>query len=61
MTVNMPERDLHGGSHVAIRPSIIFEGCGENPYDRTTISQLLAGLIVIVSFGALTLTFATPD
>ena len=36
-------------------PPSSFEGCGENPYDRTTLSQLLAGLMVIVSFGALTL------
>jgi hypothetical protein len=37
-------------------PPTSFEGCGEYPYDRTTLGQLLAGLIVIVSLGALTLT-----
>ena len=33
-----------------------FEGWGDCPYDGTTLSQLLAVLIVIVSVGALALT-----
>ena len=37
-------------------PSSSFEGFDEHPYDPTSLSQLLAGLIVIVSFVALTLT-----
>jgi hypothetical protein len=31
-------------------PPTSFDGFGEHPYDGTTLSQLLAGLIVIVSF-----------
>ena len=37
-------------------PTSPFEGFGEHPYDPSTLSHLLAGLIVIVSVGALTLT-----
>ena len=37
-------------------PPTSFDGFGEHPYDGTTLSQLLAGLIVIVSFLSLTLT-----
>jgi hypothetical protein len=32
-----------------------FEDWGEHPYNGTTLSQLLAVLLVIVSVGALTL------
>ena len=37
-------------------PTSSFEGFGEHPYDPSNLSHLLAGLIVIVSVGALTLT-----
>ena len=37
-------------------PPTSFDGFGEHPYAGTTLSQLLAGLIVIVSFLSLTLT-----
>ena len=37
-------------------PTTSFEGFGENPYDPSGLSDLLAGLIVIVSFVTLTLT-----
>ena len=37
-------------------PTSSFEGFDEHPYDPTSLSQLLACLIVIVSFVALTLT-----
>jgi hypothetical protein len=37
-------------------PSWSFEGYGEHPYDPSGLSRLLAGFIMIVSIGALTLT-----
>ena len=37
-------------------PTASFEGFGEDPYDPSSLSDLLAGLIVIVSFVTLTLT-----
>jgi hypothetical protein len=37
-------------------PPTSFEGCGQSPYERTSISQLLASLIMFVSLGGLTLT-----
>jgi hypothetical protein len=42
-------------SHIFVAPTP-FEGWGEYPYDGTTLSQLLAVLIVIVSVGSLALT-----
>ena len=41
--------------HLFVSPTP-FEGWGDCPYDGTTLSQLLAVLIVIVSVGALALT-----
>jgi len=41
--------------HLFVSPAP-FEGWGDCPYDGTTLSQLLAVLIVIVSVGALALT-----
>jgi len=41
--------------HLFVSPAPL-EGWGEWPYDGTTLSQLLAMLIVIVSIGALALT-----
>jgi hypothetical protein len=41
--------------HLFVSPAP-FEGWGDCPYNRTTLSQLLAVLIVIVSVGALALT-----
>lgn len=43
--------------HVAIRPSH-FPGYGEHPYDRTPLDQMIAGLIVMISFGALMVTLS---
>jgi hypothetical protein len=40
--------------HLFVAPTP-FEGWGEYPYDGTTLSQLLAVLIVIVSVGSLAL------
>jgi hypothetical protein len=40
--------------HLFVDPAL-FEDWGERPYSGTTLSQLLALLIVIVSVGALTL------
>jgi hypothetical protein len=37
-------------------PSWSFEGYGEHPCDPSGLSHLLAGVIMIVSIGALTLT-----
>jgi len=37
-------------------PSWSFEGYGEHPCDPSSLSHLLAGFIMIVSIGALTLT-----
>ena len=37
-------------------PPLSFEGYGEHPYDPSGLSHLLAGFIMIVSIGALTLT-----
>ena len=41
--------------HLFVPPSS-FDGCGQDPYDGASPSQLLAELMLIVSFGALTLT-----
>jgi len=41
--------------HLFVRPTS-FEGCGDYPFDGTTLSQLLAGLMLIFSLGALALT-----
>jgi hypothetical protein len=41
--------------HLFIPPTF-FEGCGEYPHEGASISDLLAGLVMIVSIGALTLT-----
>jgi hypothetical protein len=41
--------------HLFVSPAP-FEGWGDSPNDGTTLSQLLAVLIVIVSVGALALT-----
>ena len=40
--------------HLFVAPAP-FEDWGEHPYNGTTLSQLLALLLVIVSVGALTL------
>jgi hypothetical protein len=40
--------------HLFVEPAL-FEDWGEHPYIGTTLSHLLAVLIVIVSVGALTL------
>jgi hypothetical protein len=40
--------------HLFVAPAP-FEDWGEHPYNETTLSQLLALLLVIVSVGALTL------
>ena len=40
--------------HLFVAPAP-FEDWGEHPYNGTTLSQLLAVLLVIVSVGALTL------
>ena len=37
-------------------PPALFDGCGQDPYDRASPSLLLAELMLIVSFGAFTLT-----
>ena len=37
-------------------PPSSFEGFGEYPYDPSDLSHLLAGAIMIISMGALTLT-----
>jgi hypothetical protein len=41
--------------HLFVSPAPI-EGWGDYPYDGTTLSQLLAMLIVVVSVGSLALT-----
>ena len=56
MTVEMPER---GRTQAALMllfvPPLSFEEYGEHPYDPSGLSHLLAGVIMIVSIGALTL------
>ena len=46
----------HGVLMLLFVPPSSFEGFGEYPYDPSDLSHLLAGVIMIVSMGALTLT-----
>lgn len=53
----MPRARVHTAALVLLFvPTPSFEGFGEHPYNPMDLSQLLAGLVVIVRLAALTLT-----